>query len=491
MKKRDVVGPIMAVVVPFVLFEFLKAHPSWDVSFVALKGHFYVVSSVAMLSMMVAIAVGIAGHRVRNIKVSFLALAFISLGETFTVHGLSTPNLMIHASHLPGVAAQASTLLATFWLWLSSMSSDSALIVRLSGLRGRLIPIWLIVIVILSIVSFMNPHLMNLIPLDQNPLKWPVTCLVAVMNLITIYRYFQSYRYSRFPLQKAIIYSCCWLMAAQYIMAAGELWRLSWWMYHFLLLASMIVMITGLIRQYASNPSWNMTFKGLYSTDPMERITSCLSPSVRNLIHATEEKDLYTAGHNFRVTMYAMKLGEKMKLSPEELRAISQGTIIHDVGKIHVPIEVLNKPGRLTPEERDIIELHPVKGYEMCRTLGFMKDELDIIRSHHEKWDGTGYPDQLKGEQIPLLARIVAVADVYDALTSTRAYRKAWTHEEAMKLITENQGTHFDADCVKAWIRLCEQDPEVYEYPAHVVEEWDQRRMPHQGGEPKEAGGIS
>ncbi|USB33554.1 HD-GYP domain-containing protein [Paenibacillus sp. YPG26] len=490
MRNRDVVGPILAVAVPFILFELLRAHPSWDVSLVALKGHFYVVSSVAMLSMMVAIAVGIAGHRVRNIKVSFLALAFISLGETFTVHGLSTPNLMIHASHLPAVAAQASTLLATFWLWLSSMSSDSALIVKLSGLRGRLIPIWLVLILILSIVSFMNPHLMSLIPLNQSPLQWLVTVLVAGMNLITIYRYYQSYRYSRFPLQKAIIYSCCWLMVAQYIMAAGELWRISWWMYHFLLLASMIVMITGLIRQYASNPSWNMTFRGLYSTDPMERITSCLSPSVRNLIQATEEKDLYTAGHNFRVTMYAMKLGEEMKLSPEELRAVSQGTIIHDVGKIHVPIEILNKPGRLTPEERDIIELHPVKGYEMCRTLGFMKDELDIIRSHHEKWDGTGYPDRLKGEQIPLLARIVAIADVYDALTSTRAYRKAWTHDEAMKLIIGDQGTHFDAECVQAWIRVCEQNPEIHEYPAHVVEKWGHRKMLLQAGEPEGAGGI-
>lgn len=471
MRKRDILGPVLSVVVPLLMFEYLKANSLWDIELIAPKGHFYIVSSVALLATLVAIAVGIAGHRVRNIKVSFLALAFISLAEMFTVHGLATPNLMIHSSHLPGVAAQASTLLATFWLWLSSMSSDSVLITRLSGLRGRLIPFWLILIAILGILGLFRPHWLDMIPLDQHPTKWTVTSLVALLNLITIYRYFQSYRYSRFPLQKAIIYSCCWLILAQYIMVAGETWRMSWWMYHFLLLASMLVMTIGLIRQYAANPSWSMAVKGLFTTDPLERITSCLSPSVRALIQATEEKDTYTAGHNFRVTMYAMKLAEEMKLTPEQLRVVSQGSIIHDVGKIYIADEVLNKPGSLTPEERGIIELHPVKGYEMCRMLGFMKEELDIIRSHHEKWDGTGYPDRLKGPEIPLLARIVAVADVYDALTSTRAYRKAWSHEEAMKMIVGNQGTHFDPECVKAWIRVCEQDPLVYEYPSRVIEE--------------------
>ncbi|GIP24274.1 HD-GYP domain-containing protein [Paenibacillus sp. J22TS3] len=474
MRKRDILGPALSVFVPFVLFEYLKAHALWDMELIAPEGHFYIVTSVALLATLVAIAVGIAGHRVRNIKVSFLALAFISLAEMFTVHGLATPNLMIHAAHLSGVAAQASTLLATFWLWLSSMSSDSAVITKLSGLRGRLIPIWLILIISLGVVSLMSPHWLDFIPLDQKSVKWSVTVLVGLLNLITIYRYFQSYRYSRFPLQMAIIYSCCWLILAQYIMVSGETWRMSWWLYHFLLLASMIVMMIGLIRQYAANGSWSMAFKGLFTTDPLERITSCLSPSVRALIHATEEKDTYTAGHNFRVTMYAMKLAEEMKLSPEQLRVVSQGSIIHDVGKIHIPDEILNKPGRLTPEEREIIELHPVKGYDMCRMLGFMKEELDIIRSHHEKWDGTGYPDQLKGHEIPLLARIVAVADVYDALTSTRAYRKAWTHEEAMRMIVENRGTHFDEECVDAWIRVCEQDPQVYEYPAKVIKEQGQ-----------------
>jgi len=124
---------------------------------------------------------------------------------------------------------------------------------------------------------------------------------------------------------------------------------------------------------------------------------------------ATEKKDLYTAGHNLRVTLYALKPAKEMGFRPDQQRAI--------------------------------IELHRVRGYEMCRELGFMKDELEIIRGHHERWDGRGYPDRLEGERIPLLARIVAVADVYDALTSHRAYRQAMSHEAAMAVLTEQRGS--------------------------------------------------
>lgn len=237
-----------------------------------------------------------------------------------------------------------------------------------------------------------------------------------------------------------------------------------------LLLVSMVVMLTGLFKQYAAaNHSMVMTIKALFTNDPIERITSSISSSVRQLIAVTETKDSYTAGHNFRVTMYALRLGEEMQLKPEQLRALSQGAIVHDVGKIHIPDVVLNKPGKLTYDERKLIETHPVKGYDMCKNLGFMKEELEIIRSHHERWDGTGYPDQLAGEQIPLLSRIVAVADVYDALTSHRAYRKAWSHDEAIQFLEENKNTHFDPRCVDVWVRACRRDSQIYEYPSIFI----------------------
>ncbi|NHN32448.1 HD-GYP domain-containing protein [Paenibacillus agricola] len=469
MRFREIIGPFTAMVLPLMVFFCLKANPLIDIKFAVPHGHFYIVSIVAMLAVIIAIAVGISGGRIRNIKVNFLALAFISLAETFSVHGLSTPNFLIHASQLPGVAAQASILLASFWLWMSSISSDHSLIVWLTKWRGWLVPVWTVVLGIVGLSALTFSHVMEWFPLDGGLLRWISTVVIILLNAMTSYRYYQSYRYSRFPLQIAIVYSCCWLVASQIIIVNGETWRSSWWLYHFLLLASMLVMVNGLLRQYAAHhSSMMMAIRSLFTNDPVERITSCLSPSVKQLVLATEVKDTYTAGHNFRVTMYALKLGEELLLKPEQLRALSQGTIVHDVGKIKVPDSILNKPGRLTSEERAIIELHPLQGYEMCRNLGFMKEELDIIRSHHEKWDGTGYPDQLQGEQIPLLSRIVAVADVYDALTSTRSYRQAWSHEEAVQFLKEHKGSHFDPECVQAWVSVSDRNPEVYQLPSNL-----------------------
>ncbi len=226
-----------------------------------------------------------------------------------------------------------------------------------------------------------------------------------------------------------------------------------------------------MVKQYAVKGTLTESIRSLFTNDPFERITNSIAPSVKNMVNAVEKKDTYTAGHTLRVTMYALSLAEELHLKPEELRAIVQGGLVHDVGKIKIPDGVLNKPGKLLPDERALIEKHPVYGYDMCRNLGFMKEELSIIRSHHEKWDGSGYPDKLKGNDIPFFARIVAVADVYDALTSERSYRKAWTHVKAMAYLKENKETHFDPQCVDAWEQLCLRNPDVYICPSQAIKE--------------------
>ncbi|CAI6086632.1 HD-GYP domain-containing protein [Cohnella sp. JJ-181] len=461
MNARSLIGPLAASIIPYLAFVILSRNPGLDAVFVLPGAHFYIVSSVALLAAIVAIFVGVAGRRVRNIKVSFLALSFVSLAILFMVHGLSTPNLLLHVTPLPGISAPLSVLFATLWLWLSSWHSDHPLIRFLSRRERILLPLWTVLIAVIGTTGLLRPEIVDFIPLDVDPLNGSMTALVIFVNLITGYRYYRSYLYSRFPLELAIVYSAAWLIAAQLIMTQGVLWHGSWWLYHFLLLAAMLVVLAGLYRQYASKRSLSGAIKGLFTTDPVERITNALQPSVRALMLATESKDPYTAGHNFRVTLYALKIAEQLQLGPEQLRALVGGTIVHDVGKIETPDAVLNKPGRLTPEERAVIEEHPVRGYEMCRNLGFMEEELGIIRSHHEKWNGEGYPDRLAGERIPRMARIVAVADVYDALTSNRAYRPAMSHEEAMAILNANKGTHFEPACVEAWERACEADPEM------------------------------
>lgn len=455
MRYRSLIGPIAVMAIPYVLFEYLRRTPELDLVLEMRTGHFYIVSSVALLALVIALAVGHAGSRLRNVKVSFLSLSFISLAGIFAVHGLSTPGLIMHQTHLPSITSPLSVIVATIWLWLSTLPSDHRLVTFLSRYNRSLNIGWAALVVLAGGFSMLQPHWVDVLPLNIHPFNWAVAIATAVLNLMVMASYYRSYLYSRFPLQLAIVYSSGLLLVSQLIIIQGTLWRLSWWSYHVLLLLSMVIMLIGLYRQYAANQSLVGAIRALFTSDPVERITTSISPSVKALMLATESKDPYTAGHNLRVTLYALQLAEELQVRPEQLRAVSQGTIIHDVGKIDVPDAILNKPGRLDAEERAIIEEHPTRGYEMCRKLGFMKEELGIIRWHHEKWDGTGYPDRLAGEQIPLLARIVAVADVYDALTSTRSYRKAMSQAEAMDILHKSAGSHFDPACVAAWDRVC------------------------------------
>ncbi len=155
-----------------------------------------------------------------------------------------------------------------------------------------------------------------------------------------------------------------------------------------------------------------------------------------SLANAIEARDIYTQGHVQRVANLAHALGSKMELSANELKALKLGGILHDIGKIHIPDAILNKPGPLTPEERKIMEAHAESGYKICiplkKSLG---EALDVICSHHEKLDGSGYPAGLKKDDIPMVARIMAVVDIYDALVSDRPYRKSMNREDAIKVI--------------------------------------------------------
>jgi putative two-component system response regulator len=150
-----------------------------------------------------------------------------------------------------------------------------------------------------------------------------------------------------------------------------------------------------------------------------------------------EAKDPYTEGHCDRLSKYSVALGEKLGLSQELRVALRRGGLIHDIGKLAVPEHILLKPGPLTPEERKIMEQHTVIGEEICAPLRSFHHVLPIIRHHHEKQDGSGYPDGLKGAQVPLTARILQITDIYDALTTDRPYRKALPREKAVAIMRE------------------------------------------------------
>ena len=194
------------------------------------------------------------------------------------------------------------------------------------------------------------------------------------------------------------------------------------------------------------------TFKS--ERERTQELTRSYMATVRALSNAVEARDAYTGRHAERVTRFAIEIGRELGLARPDAPEIEFGFLLHDVGKLAVPDSILFKPGPLTTEERALMSRHTIVGAEIMRDIEFLSEASKVVRSHHEHWDGTGYPDRLSGEQIPLTARVFAVADVFDALTTNRPYRAALSFGQARRMINEESGSHFDPQVVKAFARI-------------------------------------
>jgi len=176
--------------------------------------------------------------------------------------------------------------------------------------------------------------------------------------------------------------------------------------------------------------------------------------TVEALAAAIEAKDPYTRGHSKRVTQFAIVLAERFGVSDTELRTLQYGATLHDIGKIGIDEKILNKPGKLTPEEFEVIKHHPVIGERIIERVDFLQGARPVVRSHHERFDGTGYPDGLRDEEIPFLARVCCVVDFYDALTSDRPYRSAFSVDTTIQHIKEGIGSMFDPVIAKEFLEM-------------------------------------
>jgi putative nucleotidyltransferase with HDIG domain len=188
-----------------------------------------------------------------------------------------------------------------------------------------------------------------------------------------------------------------------------------------------------------------------------EDVTSSYESSVRALVQAIEEKDTYTRGHSERVAALVEQVARQLRLCEREIEYLRFGSILHDIGKIGIPESIVRSPKPLTEAEFKIIQKHPLKGVEILQPISFIKDHMHLIRNHHERWDGKGYPDKLAGDDIPLGAQIVAIADAYDAMTSSRPYRKGLPKKQAAREIRRNTGTQFSQKVSDALMLVLER----------------------------------
>lgn len=196
----------------------------------------------------------------------------------------------------------------------------------------------------------------------------------------------------------------------------------------------------------------------IQNTRLYHRVNEAYMNSIKALASAIDERDHYTMSHSDNVTRYAVAIAEEMKLSDSEIEEVREAGQLHDLGKIGVHDSILNKPGKLTDEEWEEVKLHSVKGAKILEPLTFLDGVIDIIRQHHERYDGKGYPNGDKGKNIHIGARIMTVADAYDAMISERPYHKARSKEEAMKELKKESGKQFEPRVVEAFVRLAEKN---------------------------------
>lgn len=210
----------------------------------------------------------------------------------------------------------------------------------------------------------------------------------------------------------------------------------------------------------------------------VEQLKRTSFEAVRALVNAIDQKDNYTSGHSERVGFLAKITGLHLGLPAVKLQELEWAGLLHDVGKIGIPERVLNKPGKLTEEEFSLIRQHPARSFEVLRPVASLEPVLEAVLYHHENPDGSGYPKGLRGDEIPLSARIVHVVDVFDALTSTRSYRSAFNAERAITLLRQDAGTKLDAQIVDAfvaaWRNLPTTHPEQYHRWFHACTEVDE-----------------
>lgn len=197
-------------------------------------------------------------------------------------------------------------------------------------------------------------------------------------------------------------------------------------------------------------------FRGIIESH--EKLSQAYEATIRGWAGALELRDKETRGHSDRVMRLATRLARRLGMSDEDMVHFQRGVLLHDIGKMAIPDSVLLKPGKLTEEEWILMRQHPRYAYEMLKEIEYLRPALDVPYCHHEKWDGTGYPRGLKGEQIPYMARIFSVVDAWDALTSERPYRPAWTYDDARDYLIKQSGKQFDPQVLQVFLALIAQD---------------------------------
>jgi HD domain len=452
--RRGTLLLIGLLVGPAILLFAGRSVPALDPVFESPRFHLLVVSGIAGCALLLALATAVAAAKDGRPAPVLLAIGCVCVGFLMLAHGLTTPGMLGQPLNM-WVGRLGSLALIGFAACLAAAAWDEGAVARVVARAPRLSLAGSIVVMAIGcMVIVVDPTVLSgtrPVP-AEDLLRSLILGASSLALLLTGAAHWRRWRLGRDRVELSLVIASWLAMSAILSLGFGQLWRLSWWDYHLYLLAGFAATSWAVVAEFHRSRSLAGSVQGISVRDPLEQIARGHPEALDALIGAVEAKDPYTHGHSGRVAEMSSRIGLRLGLEPEALRGLHQGAYLHDVGKISVPDQVLNKPGELTDEEWESIKGHPVVGWELANRARSLRASLTAIRHHHERWDGSGYPDRLAAADIPLAGRIVAVADVWDALTSDRAYRPAWALDRAVSHIAAGGGTLFDPLCVGAFL---------------------------------------
>jgi HD domain-containing protein len=414
--------------------------------------HFVGVGLTALPAAAAAVALTIVGARRRDTRTVLVGTAFSAMAALLALHGIATPGLLFGQNGVVSFTGGATLPVGGAILALSALPAFR----RTRGVRPLLIlqGALLTSIVLLGVLGLLMP---TLVPAVPEPRSAPALALLGIgLAFYTLLglRALRTFLLTRRRADLLVVVGIVWLAAAVPPAMLLHYWELGWWLGHgFELLGIVVVGVPVALDLRRGAQSRPLT-GDLSGGELVTAEEAYLGSHVRALTIRLAEKDAYTEEHTRRVALRAVQVGEELDLSPVRVRSLATGSLVHDIGKLSVPDSILKKPGPLTDEEFSVVKRHSEWGDRILGDLGFGKNIRQLVRDHHERLDGSGYPHGIGDSAISLDARILAVCDVYDALISKRVYREAWTHERAVALLREESGSSFDPSCVAALERV-------------------------------------
>jgi HD-GYP domain-containing protein (c-di-GMP phosphodiesterase class II) len=414
--------------------------------------HFVGVGLSALAASAAAVVLTVLGAQRRDSRTVLIGTAFSVMAALLALHGLATPGILVGSNGVVAFTGGITIPVGGAILALSALPRmrRAASVTPLIGLQIAL----LLGVFGLGISALLAPSLVPSVPEAGSPPAIALMLVGLAFYALLAFRAFRTFLLTRRHADLLVAVGIVWFAAALPPAMLLSYMELGWWLGHaFELLGLLIVGIPvafDLRRAVQSRPlNGDLTACELVLAEE-----AFLGGHVRSLMVSLAEKDASTAEHTRRVAYRAVQVGHELGLSPHRLRELATGALVHDIGKLRVPDAILKKPGALTDEEFAVVRRHAEWGRRALADLGFSEATRRLVLDHHERLDGSGYPNGLHGLAISLDARILAVCDVYDALISTRVYRGAFSHEQALAILREEADTKLDRRCVGALERV-------------------------------------